>query len=330
MIRFGIIGTNWITEAFLKAASDHKEFKLTAVYSRTEEKGREFADRYGVQTVYTEVEELAKSEEIDAVYIASPNSFHSSQAITLMNHGKHVLCEKPLASNVREVKEMIDAAKANNVVLMEALKSTMMPGFRAIKESLPKIETIRRYVGNYCQYSSRYDAYKEGNVLNAFKPQFSNGALMDLGIYCIYPLVALFGKPVSVKASGIMLDSGVDGEGSVLLTYETMEAVITYSKITDSTLPSEIQGEKGSIVIDKISTPEKVEIHHRKGSVEDVSLPTDHESMYYEAEEFISLIKEGKRESEINSHQNSLTVMEIMDEVRSQIGVVYPSDSVKK
>ncbi|MCK6258605.1 Gfo/Idh/MocA family oxidoreductase [Fictibacillus sp. KIGAM418] len=326
MIRFGVIGTNWITDAFLKAAGDLEDFKLGAVYSRTEEKGREFAGKHGVHTVFTNVEEMAKSDVIDAVYVASPNSFHSKHAITLMNHGKHVLCEKPLASNAEEVKEMIEAAKANKIVLMEALKSTMLPGFKAIQESLPKIETIRRYVGNYCQYSSRYDAYKEGNILNAFKPQFSNGALMDLGTYCIYPLVVLFGKPISVKASGVMLESGVDGEGSVLLTYESMEAVITYSKITDSFLPSEIQGEKGSIIIDRIHTPEKVEIRHRDGSVEDVSQTAQHEPMYYEAKEFISLIKQGKLESDINSHENSLTVMEIMDEVRSQIGVVYPSD----
>ncbi len=326
MIRFGVIGTNWITEAFLKAAGDLEDLKLAAVYSRTVEKGREFADKYGVHTVFTDVEEMAKSDVIDAVYVASPNSFHSKHAITLMNHGKHVLCEKPLASNAEEVKEMIEAAKANKIVLMEALKSTMLPGFKAIQESLPKIETIRRYVGNYCQYSSRYDAYKEGNILNAFKPQFSNGALMDLGTYCIYPLVVLFGKPISVKASGVMLESGVDGEGSVLLTYESMEAVITYSKITDSFLPSEIQGEKGSIIIDRIHTPEKVEIRHRGGSVEDVSQTAQHEPMYYEAKEFISLIQQGKLESDINSHENSLTVMEIMDEVRSQIGVVYPSD----
>ncbi|MDN4072097.1 Gfo/Idh/MocA family protein [Fictibacillus terranigra] len=327
MIRFGIIGTNWITDSFLKAAGDLEDFKLAAVYSRTEEKGREFADKYGVQTVFTDVEEMAKSEAVDAVYIASPNSFHSKQAIMLMNHGKHVLCEKPLASNAGEVKDMIAAAKENKVVMMEALKSTMLPGFKAIQESLPRIETIRRYVGNYCQYSSRYDAYKEGNILNAFKPEFSNGALMDLGTYCIYPLVVLFGKPLTVKASGIMLESGVDGEGSVLLTYESMEAVITYSKITDSFLPSEIQGEKGSIVIDRIHTPEKVEIRLRGGSTEEVSRTADHEPMYYEAKEFISLIQQGKLESDINSHSNSLTVMEIMDEIRSQIGVVYPNDS---
>ncbi|WHY71530.1 Gfo/Idh/MocA family protein [Fictibacillus enclensis] len=326
MIRFGVIGTNWITDAFLKAAGDLEEFKLNAVYSRTEEKGRKFAGKHGVSTVYTDFNEFASSDLIDAVYVASPNSFHAWQVIELMKHGKHVLCEKPLASNADEIKEMIESAKSNNVVMMEAMKSTFLPGFKAVRDHLSEIETIRRYVGNYCQYSSRYDAYKEGTILNAFKPEFSNGALMDLGTYCIYPLVVLFGRPKSVKASGIKLETGVDGEGSILLTYDTMEAVITYSKITDSSLPSEIQGEKGSIVIDRIHTPEKVELRYRGGDSRDISVSLEHEPMYYETKEFISLIQQGKLESDINSHDNSLAVMEIMDEVRSQLGVVYPND----
>jgi scyllo-inositol 2-dehydrogenase (NADP+) len=272
------------------------------------------------------MEEMAKSDVIDAVYIASPNSLHASQAITFMENGKHVLCEKAIASNSRELDEMIRTAKDHKVVLMEALKSTLMPNFKAVQENLGKIGTIRRYFASYCQYSSRYDKYKEGTVLNAFNPEFSAGSLMDIGIYCIYPLVVLFGEPKSIQATGYLLESGVDGEGSLILKYDEMDAVIMFSKITDSSLPSEIHGENGNIRIDKISTPEKVEIIYRDGKNEDISREQLEDNMFYEAEEFISVIQQGKLESTNNSLENSRITMKILDEARSQMGVRFPSD----
>jgi len=271
VVRFGVVGTNWITEAFLKGASSHEAFQLTAVYSRTEQKASEFAEKLRAEHTFTELEEMAKSDVIDAVYIASPNSLHASQAITFMKNGKHVLCEKAIASNGRELDEMIQTARKHNVVLMEALKSTLIPNFKAIQENVHKVGTVRRYFASYCQYSSRYDSYKEGKVLNAFNPAFSAGSLMDIGIYCIYPLVVLFGEPKDIQANGYVLDSGVDGEGSLLLKYDEMDAVIMFSKITNSSLPSEIHGEDGNIRIDKISSPEKVEFIYRDGRTEDLS-----------------------------------------------------------
>lgn len=327
MIRFGIIGTNWITEEFLKAAQAAEHFALTAVYSRTEERAREFASKWGAANVFTDIEAMAASDSIDAVYIASPNSFHAKQAIVLMNGGKHVICEKPIASNAKELEAMIAAARRNGVVLMEALKTTLLPNFKAIQENVPRIGQVRRYFASYCQYSSRYDAYRNGTVLNAFNPIFSNGALMDLGIYCLYPLVALFGAPKSIQATGVMLESGVDGAGSILLSYPDMDAVVMYSKITSSALASEIHGEDGSLVIDKINQPEKVELRYRNGSVEDVTRSSLQPAMFHEIEEFIGLIRSGQRESAINSHAVSLATMRIMDEARAQIGLVYPADT---
>lgn len=326
MIRFGIIGTNWITDRLLQAAMQIEDFSLTAVYSRSSEKAEEFAAKYNVKTTFTDLESMAKSDEIDAVYIASPNSLHAEQAILFMNHKKHVLCEKPLASNTAEVAKMIEAAKENRVLLMEAMKSTFLPNFKAIQENLHKIGTVRRYTASYCQYSSRYDAYRSGTVLNAFKPEFSNGSLMDIGVYALYPSLVLFGEPETIKASGLMLDSGVDGEGSILLQYKDMDAVMMYSKISDSALPSEIQGEDGTIVIDRISTIGKVEIRYRDGRVEDITRPQKEETMYYEMKEFIDLIQNDLYESSINTYNLSIAVMNVMDEARKQIGVVYPAD----
>ncbi|WP_227940369.1 Gfo/Idh/MocA family protein [Alkalihalobacillus deserti] len=326
MIRFGVIGTNWITESFLDAAKKLNDFRLVAVYSRTEVRAQEFADKHQASVVYTDLEEMARSREIDAVYIASPTSLHAAQAMLMMNHGKHVLCEKPLASNTKEVEAMISCAKDNGVLLMEALKTTFLPNFKMIQKYLNKIGTIRRYFASYCQYSSRYDKYKNGEVLNAFDPTFSNGSLMDIGIYCVYPLVALFGEPKKVAAQGLKLESGVDGEGSLLLQYDEMEAVIMYSKITNSYIPSEIQGENGSILLDQMNTPKKVEIKYRDGSVKDISRPQEENGMFYEVEEFIHLLQNKKFESDINSFENTLLTAKILEEARRQMNIVFPAD----
>lgn len=327
MLRFGIIGTNWITERFIQAAEETEQFALTAVYSRTEEKGKAFAAKYNSNPeVFTDLEKMVSSDQVDAVYIASPNSYHAEQAILCMSHGKHVLCEKPFASNVEETQRMIRAAKENDVLLMEAMKSTLMPNFRVITNNLYKIGRVRRYFASYCQYSSRYDAFKQGTVLNAFNPVYSNGSLMDLGIYCLYPMVTLFGKPESLQATGIMLSSGVDGEGSILMRYEDMDAVVMYSKIADSYAPAEIQGENGTLIIDKINQPYDVKIMYRDGTVEDLRQPQMQESMFYEAREFIELAQSGRRESGVNTLANSLIVAEIMEEARRQIGLKYPAD----
>ncbi|MGG0718413.1 Gfo/Idh/MocA family oxidoreductase [Robertmurraya massiliosenegalensis] len=326
MIRFGVIGTNWITDSFISAASEHPEFKLVAVYSRTEERAREFAGKHGVELTFTNLEEMAKSDELDAVYIASPNSYHAEQAILLMENKKHVLCEKPMASNVREIKKMMETAKKHNVLLMEALKTTFLPNFQEVKKNLHKIGPVRRYFASYCQYSSRYDAYKEGTILNAFKPEFSNGSLMDIGVYCLYPAVYLFEKPTEVKASGFILETGVDAEGSLILQYDDKDVVILFSKITNSYLPSEVQGEEGSIILDKLNPPEDVKIRYRDGHVEDIAVEQSNHPMYYETKEFIELIQNGKYESSINTFETSQMVMEILDEARKQMGVVYPSD----
>ncbi|WP_123039236.1 Gfo/Idh/MocA family protein [Cohnella candidum] len=325
-MRFGIIGTNWIADRFLAAAREVQGFELTAVYSRTEEKAKEFAAKYGAAHTFTDIGQMADSGLIDAVYIASPNFLHAEQSILCMDHGIHVLCEKPAASNAREFRSMAKAAKRNGVVFMEAMKSTLLPNFQAIQENLPKLGKVRRYLASYCQYSSRYDAYKRGELPNAFNPSLSNGSLMDLGVYGIYPLVVLFGKPDAIKASGVLLESGADGEGSILLQYPDMDAVIMYSKITDSSLPSEIQGENGCMAIHGISQPHKVEIRYRDGSTEDLTKPQSEHTMAYEIREFVGLIEAGLSESPTNTHERSLLTLEIMDEARRQIGLVFPAD----
>lgn len=325
-IRFGVIGTSKISEEFLKAGEIVDEFELKAIFSRKKETAEEFAVKYGVKNTFTDLEEMAKSDLIDAVYIASPNAFHCDYAKIFLKNKKHVFCEKPMASNSFEVKEMIEVAKKNNVLLMEGMKTTLLPNFQIIKDNLKKIGKIRRYFASYCQYSSRYDKFKEGIVLNAFKPELSNGAIMDIGVYCIYPMVCLFGEPKEIKVNAFMLKSGVDGQGTGVFKYEDMDGVIIYSKIANSYLPSEIQGEEGSIIIDNIHNMQKVTINYKNGESEIISNEQDKENMTYELREFIRLINNNMLESKINSHTNSLITSKIMQEMRKQIGLVFPAD----
>jgi scyllo-inositol 2-dehydrogenase (NADP+) len=326
MVKIGIIGTNFITDRLIDGAKEVRDAKIVAAYSRTEEKAKEYAKKHRIEHIFTNLEEMAKSDLIDAVYIASPNALHASQAILFLNNKKHVLGEKAFASNTKEVDEMIKAAKENDVLLMEAMKTTLLPNFKVVRDNLYKIGKVRKYFASYCQYSSRYDKYKEGEILNAFKNELSNGAIMDIGVYCIAPMVNLFGKPNVVKANGIMLKTGVDGEGSIVFGYDDMEGSVIYSKISNSYLPSEIQGEEGSIIIDKINTFDKIKIIYRDGREEDLSLEHKEANMCYEVEEFVNLIKLGEKESKINSLQVSRDVVEVIEEARKQIGVIFPAD----
>ena len=231
---------------------------------------------------------------------------------------------------------MIEAANRNNVVLMEAVKSTLNPNFRVILEDIGRVGRMRRYFASYCQYSSRYDSLKAGIPTNAFNPQYSNGALMDIGIYTVYPMVVLFGMPEQVFATGTLLSSGADGQGSVIFRYGQMDAVVVYSKISDSVLPAELQGEGGSIVLDKIHKPGNViyypHVENKRGGIrddiqpEDLTVVADKSEYFYEMKEFIDVVISGKSQSDINSHTNSLNTMILLDEIRRQLGVSFPAD----
>lgn len=324
MVRFAVIGTNIITDTFLEAAKEVEGFVLRGVYSRTMERARAYAARHGAELTFDRLEELAACEEIDAVYIASPNSLHAAQTIRMLRAGKHVLCEKTIASNLREFEEMKRTAEEHQAVLLEAMRSVHASGFRAIRENLKKLGVIRRISFQFCKYSSRYDNYKKGVIENAFNPVLSNGALMDIGVYCVHPAVALFGMPKQIKSSALKLSNGVDGAGTILLEYGEMQGELVYSKISDSRVPSQIQGEDGTMVIGEIKNPQDVVIYYRTGEMEKLSIPQTDRDMCYEIRDFLELIaKKNVRHPWLSYSGMEL---ELMDEVRRQQDIIFPSD----
>lgn len=324
MIRFAVVGTNWITERFIDAAHESGKMRLTAIYSRKLEQAQAFGANYPVEHFFDSLEALAQSDVIDAVYIASPNSLHCQQSLLFLSHKKHVICEKPLASNLREVEQLVACARENQVVLFEAFKSAHLPNFLILQQALPKIGKLRKAFINYCQYSSRYPRYLAGQNPNTFNPHFSNGSIMDIGYYCVASTVALFGAPQTVLASATLLDTGVDAHGSVCLNYGDFDVVISHSKVSNSDIPSEIQGEEGTLVIEKISEAQGVVLTPRGENSQVLTQPQHINTMLYEAQVFAELVE--KRQVEHVGLENSLIVASLLTEIRRQTGVVFPAD----
>ncbi|ABU73249.1 Gfo/Idh/MocA family protein [Vibrio campbellii] len=326
MFKLAVIGTNWISQQFVEAAIQTKEFYLHAVYSRDVEKAREFGSPYNVEAYYDNLDALGADESVDAVYIASPNSFHAPQAVQMLKAGKHVICEKPMASNYSLAQAMFKTAEENNVVLFEAFMSPYTPNFQVLKDSLPTIAPLCHATISYCQYSARYQKYLNGENPNTFNPDFSNGSIMDIGYYCVGSAVELFGEPNSVQASAHILSSGVDGCGSVTLAYDCFNVNLLHSKVSDSLIPSEFQGEQGSLLVDMIATGRGVERILRGEDKEVLTLPQEENHMYYEVQAFAKQLKLGSIAPQMK--QRSLTVAKVLTEVRRQTGVVFPADKV--
>lgn len=330
-MKLGIIGTNYISDNLCEAALQTEGIELYAVYSRKQETGDTFAKKYDIPYVFTEYEQFLESE-IEAVYVASPNIIHCQQTLEALRHKKHVLCEKVMAVNEKEVRRMIQCAKDNGVILLEAMRPDFDPAFGLVEEHLHEIGMIRRVTFEYCQYSGRYDKFREGEILNAFNPELSNAAIMDIGVYCIHCLVRFFGMPKKVKACSTVLHNGFEGSGMVLMEYDGLVAEAVYSKNTVSVTPSVIQGEDGSILIDYIGNPKHMEIRKRKGCRDLLDggelLPIEYEpvknNMIFELKEFMHLID--TKSVEHKYLQYSLDTIRVIDEARRQNGIIFPAD----
>lgn len=337
-LRFGVVGTNFITDWVIAGAREDERFELTAVCSRTRERGEEFAAKHGIPHVFTSLDAMAASDEVDAVYIATPNSTHADNSILCMNRGKHVLCEKPMAANAREARRMIEASRRNGVALMEAVKSTLSPSFGAVTENLHRIGAPRRYFASFCQYSSRYDKFKEGVILNAFRPE--PGQRRDDGHRRVYALPA--GR--AVRTPEVDLGAGRraverrrrSGRGqSAIRRHERHAAILQNSQFP----PARRDRGRGWKHHDRPHTDSRrgallpasgpASGHERRAEAERLDREQPHDEYYYEIKEFIDTVRDGRIESRINSHDRSLATAEIIDEVRRQLGVRYPADEVR-
>lgn len=290
-LRIATVGTNFIVDLFCDAVRSIEDIDICAAYSRKSNTGETFSKKHGIRHFYTEYDRMLADEEIDAVYIASPTFLHCEHSVAALSAGKHVLCEKSISITPDEFYKMRSASERNGKVLLEAMRPAHTPIFKALCDSLHLVGNIESAMFSFKKYSSRYDNFKRGIIENAFNPDLKNSALSDIGVYPVWMAVALFGEPDEVDAYSYRLSNGFDGEGWANLGYRNHSVKIQYSKITESSEPSFIKGEMGTLFIDKISEPHEVYFVD-KNNVK-IAIATDpcKNNMVYELEAFYKMTR---------------------------------------
>ena len=324
MVKFGVIGSGWIAEEFVKGTQLVDGLEFSAMYSRTYEKGKAFAEKFADVPVYTDINEFAKSD-IDAVYIASPNSLHYEQSKLMLENGKHVLCEKPITVSPEEFTELFEYANSRNLVYTEAIMMLHLPAKNELKNAIKKIGKVTTAHFDFSQLSSKYSALKNGENPNIFNPEMKTGCLRDLGIYCYYPAVEYFGIPDRIISSAGFVETGADGWGTAIFDYPEMQVTLTYSKVGQSYQGSQIFGDKGTIVIESISKLTNMYIVYSDGKREEIygEIPK-HELMSFEAKSFKNYIEnfEENREEYSENSKKILAVSKLMFDVKNQCEII--------
>lgn len=330
MLRFGTVGTGWITDEYIHGAQDSGLWKLAAVYSRTPERGKEYAARHGAPLVFSDLEKMACSPELDAVYIASPNVLHYEHCRLFLEHGKHVICEKPLCAQAKKVRELQAIAQKRKLIFLEAIMFQHLPQRKLLEEALQQIGKITFVKLDFCQRSSKLDSYLAGDLPNIFNPAMETGAFMDLGVYCVYPALALFGLPESFHAEPLMLKSGADGGGSVTLRYSDKLVILTYSKLGQAGANTDFQGTEGTVAVKSISRLANISLALRGRPAELLHGEDEkYKLMGWEAKDFYRYITEpeASREEYERCSALSLQVSQLMEDVRKQGKITFPSDT---
>ncbi len=314
-IKLGIIGTNFVSDWLCDSVNETDGIELSALYSRTEEKGKAFAEKHGIGRVYTDMDAFYASG-ITAVYIASPNFCHFEQTKKALCAGLHVLLEKPATLDKAQFHELLSMAKDRGLVLLEAMRPVHDPVLDVIREAIDKIGTLRRANIEYCQYSSRYDAFRRGDVLNAFDPAYGNASVMDLGCYAIAVCVALFGKPESITSKSNKLKNGFEGMGQAVFEYPSLSVNLAWAKICESVTPSYVMGEDGSVIIGKVSTLDKVELALRGEEKKTLAENRSGMNMKYEVEHFVGAVNGALDITPY--HILTLDTLDTIDKIREQ------------
>ena len=267
-MKLAIVGTNFISDNLIDAAKETENVEIVAVYSRKRDTGTAFAEKHGIREVYTDYSEMLISSPADAIYVASPTVCHAEHSIAALRAGKHVLCEKMMASDLDGFIRMRDTALAEDRVLLEAMRPAHDIAYTPFRVNLSRIGKIKSAHFEFCQYSSRYDRFKAGILTNAFDPQMMNSSLSDIGIYPLYLALSLFGAPKDLNAESRILHNGFEGEGRLTLHYGCFDVDIVYSKLRNSSTPSYVLGENGRLIIDKISAPTRITYESLSGERE--------------------------------------------------------------
>lgn len=314
-MKLAVLGTGKIVQEFLPMIQQVTDVELVALLStpRSLDKAKEMQAQYQVQEVYTDYETLLGNATIDTVYVALPNHLHYQYTKAALLQGKNVICEKPFTLNAQQLQELIQIATEKRLILLEAITNQYLNNFLQIKKDLAQLGKIKIVECNYSQYSSRYDAFKEGKILPAFDPQKGGGALMDINIYNIHFVVGLFGKPEKVQYLA-NIERDIDTSGILVLDYGAFKAVCIGSKDSTAQIRSVIQGTDGSIEV-LGATNEMPRYERRsKTEIEAVNANLDKHRMYQEFEKFTEVIDQKDLAFALEQLNHSFTVMQVVDQ----------------
>ena len=320
-IRWGIVGPGHIAHSFAKDLRLIEDGELTAVASRSLDRADEFADEYGAEHRFGSYQELFESDVADVLYIATPHTSHCEMTIEALNNGKAVLCEKPMGVDADQVKMMIAAAKKNDAFLMEALWSRFNPSIVKVKKLIEdgKIGDVAYLNANFGFYG--LDRDEDSRVLN---PDLAGGSLLDIGIYPIFLAYLILGKPDNIEAASLFYKTGVEVQTSMIFEYPHAQATLASGLRSTMQMRAEIAGSKGSAFLhDRWHETQGYSLEI-DGKMEDFDLPTKGKGYSHEIEEVHDCLRKGKLQSEKWSWQNSLDLVNLLDEVRNITGTTFP------
>ncbi len=320
-IRWGILGLGGIAHKFANDLNLVENAEITAVASRSVDKAQGFGEQYNSKYTFGNYYDLFNCQDVDVIYIATPHTSHKEWSIKAMNHGKHVLCEKPMGMKRSDVVEMISVAKKNRVFLMEALWSRFNPTLKKVKElvEIGEIGELGYVHADFAFYA--LDRPEEGRVLN---PNLGGGSLYDIGIYPIFLSYLLLGKPEKILSSSKFYKTGIEIQTSMIFEYPNAQAVLYSGLTSESKMEAEISGSNGTIFLYPRWHAAKGYSLKKDGVTQNFDMPTNGNGYTYEIEEVNTCLQEGKLESELWTHQNSLDLAELLETIRLQNGITFP------
>jgi predicted dehydrogenase len=322
------IGTGSIVDTFLAAAEQVTGIVPVAMYSRKESTAIPLAQKYDIPKIYTDLNALVSDSSIDFIYVASPNSLHFEHTLLALQHGKHVICEKPFTSTVAELELLIHYAKQNKLMLFEAITTIHLPNYKLIKEQLNQLGPIKFIQCNISQYSRKYNDFLAGETPNVFNPKFSGGALYDINIYNIHFVLNLFGKPSHISYTANKHANGIDTSGIAVLTYPEFIAECVGCKDTRSMNFVLIQGEKGYIhVLNGANGCEKILVH-LGNEVHQLNEQNNPNWWYYELANFQQIFENKDYDTCYDLLAYSRNVIETLVAARQSAGILFEADSI--
>ena len=319
---FAILGTGMIANKMAEALDSVDGIVKYAVGSRDILKAETFAKKWGIKKSYGTYEDLANDPDIDVVYIATPHNLHHDNTLMCLNHGKHVLCEKPMAVNLKEVEEMINVAHNKGLFLMEAMWTRFLPSVIKVKELIDG-----GAIGNVNLLAADFCINKKVNPSDRkFNRELIGGSLLDIGIYPIYLSQYLLGLPESYIAVAGIGETKVDYNCSMTLKYPGIQMAVMHSSfIADSGVNASVYGSKGTIKFDPMwFTPVPFTLIDDKGNEKRYEFGFVGNGYNYEVDEVVNCLNKGLIESSMMSWQHSVDLIKQLDGIREICGIYYP------